>query len=47
MATRLAARAELDLNEIWQHVAEESGNLEIADSLIANSNSFRAVGEVS
>ena len=34
MAHRLAARAETDLDEIWYHVAKESGSVEIANRLI-------------
>jgi toxin ParE1/3/4 len=34
MAHRVAARAAADLDEIWYYVANESGNIEIADRLI-------------
>jgi len=34
MGHRLAPEAEADLDNIWYHVARESGSLEIADRLI-------------
>lgn len=34
MAHRLAPHAAADLDEIWYHVAKESGSIEIADHLI-------------
>ena len=34
MAHRVAPQAELDLDDIWIHVAKESGSLEFADGLI-------------
>jgi toxin ParE1/3/4 len=34
MAHRVAPRAEADLDEIWLHVARESGSVEIANRLI-------------
>jgi toxin ParE1/3/4 len=34
MAHRLAPGAEADLDDIWFHVAKESGNIEIANRLI-------------
>jgi len=34
MAHRLAPRAELDLDDIWLHVARESGSIDIANRLI-------------
>ena len=34
MAHRVAARAEADLDDIWEYVAKESGGMEIANRLI-------------
>jgi len=34
MASRVAAQAEADLDEIWLYVAMESGNLEVATRLV-------------
>jgi toxin ParE1/3/4 len=34
MAYRVAPQAETDLNDIWCHVAKESGSVEIANRLI-------------
>jgi toxin ParE1/3/4 len=34
MAHRIAPRAEADLDDIWVHVARESGSLEVATRLI-------------
>jgi toxin ParE1/3/4 len=34
MAHRIAPRAEADLDEIWLHVAKESGSMEVATRLI-------------
>jgi toxin ParE1/3/4 len=34
MAHRVAPRAEADLDDIWLHVAKDSGSLEIANRLI-------------
>jgi toxin ParE1/3/4 len=34
MAHRLSPTAEADLDDIWYHVAKESGSIEIADRLI-------------
>jgi toxin ParE1/3/4 len=36
MAHHAAPRAELDLDDIWLHVARESGSIEIANRLIDN-----------
>jgi toxin ParE1/3/4 len=34
MAHRIASLAEADLDDIWYHVAKESGSVEVADQLI-------------
>lgn len=34
MAHRLAPEAESDLDEIWYHLAKESGDIQVADRLI-------------
>lgn len=36
MAHRLAPRASLDLDEIWYHIASESGNVATADRQITS-----------
>jgi plasmid stabilization system protein ParE len=34
MAHRIAPRAEADLDDLWYHVATESGSADVADRLI-------------
>jgi len=40
MAHRIAPQAETELDNIWDYVAKESGNLEIADRLIDSTEPF-------